>query len=1279
MIRSLCVLFVVFFLSVTLSVAQNNQGVIKITLADKKNTAEKLPFASVVVYQGKAQVAVGTTNIDGEVYIRQLPAGKYNIKAVYVGYQPQQINDVLVMNDKTIYLNILLANEGVKLDEVEVTEYAVPIIDPDTKSGGTVTREQFQHMAQKELGAVVSTQAGVYQSDAGASFNVRGSRSGGTNVFIDGERAIGTTTIPQQAVEQMSVILGGLPAQYGDVTGGVVSITTRGPQPKLFGGVEAISSQLTDKYGYNFIGFSVGGPMIKGKKKDSADVPKPIVGFFLGGEATYFKDPSPWANGIYQVSPSKLASFQQTPLTFNQQSGIYLPAAAYLTSNDMYLSAVRPNVGQTAIRLNPKFDIAINKNLNLTIGGSWEYLKYSSFVYDYALLNAQHNPQTIQNTKRVYARLTQRFGSDKAEEQEKSQAIFKRAYLTMQAGYQSYVTTVQDAQFTNNYFDYGFVGQFTEYQMPNYIATNSPVSVHGQVINGGQVPVYQFAGYTDSLIKFNSANSQNPLASNYTNEVVNGLTANGTKIFNYAQIYQNNGLRNGDRPTYVQSLWLPTGRPYGGFSVTNNSIFRFTTSFSAEVKNHSITMGIEYDQRNERGYSINTSSLWGQMRQLANMHNTQVDTSQMSWNTNTTHSVSVVNFNPYGPNTTDNTLGVVGPSTPFDPNSPYAAGILYNGAQESVFAKNFYDQVLHDPYNSTRYINVDAYTPQTFNLGMFSPDELLNSGSPIAYAYGYDYSGNKLAGNGKASFTDFLTKFHMDKFNDTIHNRQMGAFQPVYMAGYIQDKFDFKNIKFNVGLRVDRYDANQMVLKDKYLLKDAYHASDLSSLGASAAPSGIPSDAVVYVDNNNVGQTKNVVGYRSGDTWYDPQGNVINDPKIIQDGGGGQAQPWLVNSTDKSPYSNSAFTSYKPIINVMPRIAFSFPISDVANFFAHYDILTQRPLDLYSRLDPTNYYFMSANQGAILNNPDLKPQRTVDYELGFSQLLNQKKNAGLKLSAFYREMRNLVQIQRVNQAYPLSYITYGNMDFATVKGFSAEFTLRRTGGFQLNINYTLQFAEGSGSNANGGYNLASTNQPNLRVILPLSFDQRHTLATTLDYRFGAGTNYRGPQTERKNGKKPIMWLEDFGINLVPRVGSGTPYTRRIPAKADEEVGNNITQQIAGDLNGSRFPWQFRTDMRIDKNFQLDRKNGRGNKNLNVYLQVLNLFNTKNIINVHNYTGSPKDDGYLASNLGIVEINQAAALGALYQQAFVSQYNAKLNDGTYYSMPRMVRIGVQFDF
>jgi len=1298
MVRKIYLFLTAFIAFGFLAVAQQSQGILKITITDKK-TKDAIPFANAMVLSGNVQVATGTADFDGNIIIKPIAAGKYTVKVIYIGYQTIAFNDVVIQSEKTTYLTPALTNEeGVQLDKVDVIEYKVPLIDKNTTSGGVVGHETIVAMSDKSINSIVSTQAGVYQQDAGKDISIRGARPGSTTYFVDGERMIGTKGIPQGALEQVSVQLGGLAAQYGDVTGGVVSVTTRGPQPKLFGGIEAISSQLTDKYGYNFLGFSVGGPILQ--KKDSAgNKERPILGFFIGGEAVYHKDPSPWANGITQVNKETLTKLEENPLQYDPLSGTYYLGAAYLNSNDFYTSKVRPNVGSKVFRLNPKIDFAPTPNLNITLGGSFDYNNNHDFIYEYALLNSKHNPQRIENTMRGYIRLTQKFGSSSSSEQEKSQSLFKRAFFTVQAGYQKYKFIRQDEQFKDNFFDYGYVGKFTEYATNIYAYGPQKVG-HYDTLTGsqnqdsivftvdGSMNGYMNLGQYDTLITF-SPGTTNPLTANYTSQLMDSYAANGVNVSSYSQIYGNNGLRNGDVPQNVHALWYNTGRAYGGYDVRDNSMFRITSSFSADIKNHAIMVGVEFDQRNERGYSIATRSLWNNMRQLANMHNTSLVTDAVD-----TAQYNVIYY-PSG-NYTGTGLFYDG-SSPYptytaDPSFPvFALPVKYDMGQQSVFSKNVYDQLMGISNGmSTQYINIDQYEPSQFSLDMFSPDELLNAGSFLVDAWGYDYTGKRLSSGGKAGFNDFLNKFENNKFGDTIHNRLVGAFRPIYMAGYIQDKFDFKDIKFNIGLRIDRYDANQMVLKDKYLLYEALHVSDLSGVYASQVPSSVPSDAVVYVQDFT-STNKSIVGYRDGDDWYDDKGNAIADPKIIAEAGNGQAQPWLVNPSDvtAAPYSNSAFTPYKPKINVMPRVAFSFPISDVANFFAHYDILTQRPSSDVNRMDPKDWYYMAANQGGVLTNPNLKPERVIDYELGFSQILNEKKNAALELSAFYREMRDQVQIVRINQAYPLSYLTYGNIDFSTVKGFSAEFQLRRTSGIEFSANYTLQFAEGSGSSANGGYSLASTSQPNLRVISPLTFDQRHTLAATFDYRFGSGSDYRGPQSTL--GGKTWRWLEDFGFNFVSRIGSGAPYTRRYPPAADEEVGNNINQFIYGDLNGSRFPWQFRTDLRIDKNFQLtfgkdspegtpeaERKTARVT-NLNVYFQIFNLFNTKNVINVHNYTGSPTDDGYLTSAFGITEINQKYNQGSAYAAAFIDQYRAKLNDGSYYSLPRQFRIGLTFDF
>ena len=78
--------------------------------------------------------------------------------------------------------------------------------------------------------------------------------------------------------------------------------------------------------------------------------------------------------------------------------------------------------------------------------------------------------------------------------------------------------------------------------------------------------------------------------------------------------------------------------------------------------------------------------------------------------------------------------------------------------------------------------------------------------------------------------------------------------------------------------------------------------------------------------------------------------------------------------------------------------------------------------------------------------------------------------------------------------------------------------------------------------------------------------------------------------------------------------------------------------------------------------------------MNVYLQVLNLLNSKNITDVYAATGNADDDGYLTSPAWQREI-----YSQIDPQAYIQMYEILVNNCYYYSMPRHIRIGLSFNF
>ena len=236
-------------------------------------------------------------------------------------------------------------------------------------------------------------------------------------------------------------------------------------------------------------------------------------------------------------------------------------------------------------------------------------------------------------------------------------------------------------------------------------------------------------------------------------------------------------------------------------------------------------------------------------------------------------------------------------------------------------------------------------------------------------------------------------------------------------------------------------------------------------------------------------------------------------------------------------------------------------------------------------------------------------------------------------------------------AHPATYRTYGNRDFGTIKGLTIAYDLRRTGNIRMTANYTLQFAEGTGSDATSAAGLINAGLPNLRNIFPYSYDQRHAINVTFDYRYGSGEDYNGPML----GKMRL--LENTGLNIFSNIYSGSPYSNQAFI-TDEAIGT-LNAGLDGTLNGSRLPWSYRLDLQLDKTFNLEFGSNEDKKKmafLNVYVRVTNLLNQFNILNVYRATGNWDDDGYLAA-----ASSQSSIQNQIDEQAFRDYYMMKIQN------------------
>ncbi len=1205
-------------------------------VTDEEN-GEPLAYASVALYKNDVLAAGANTDLDGN-YSVSIDPGTYDAEISYTGYQPKRVTGVQVLAGKVNKLDVQLGTGGgVFLTEVEVVGYEVPLIEQDnTTSGGVITSEQIGNLPTRNINALAATTAGLSSADEGDDITVRGSRSNATDYYVDGIRVQGAgNIIPESEIDQLQVITGGVEARYGDVTGGIISITTKGPSNEFRGGVELESSQYLDAYNNSLVGFNLSGPILRN------DEGRSILGFRLAGRFTYNEDDDPPAVPIYRVKDDVLADLQNEPIINVANSA--LVAADFLGDDDVNALDAQPFEDFRRYDITGKLDARLSDAIDITFTGFFRDVRDrftpragSTSAINWRVYNSHNNPYTTGNNYRGNFRFRHRLGGQSQSQREGSaaarpQGVIRNALYTLQFGYEKTESETFDHRHDFNYFDYGYVGNFDINWAPTFANvfnedTQQFDLVHTdyrQVLRGyspGNVnPV--LANYNKAMdIDFGDA--LNPQIDNF---IITG-GQNAGNLLSRDQFIAPNGTISGiftNSWNFHQNVGVVYSTPRFGESdritVNGEGSFDLVPGGSDQGR-HNIQFGFMFEKRINRGYTVAPISLWDIARQQANNH-----IQGIAENADTVGTMMIPD------------VGEV----------PLLDLAITEGADAKFFrsVREVTGQGLKE------YVNVDGLSPDQLSLDMFSAKELNDQG--VLSYFGYDYLGQQYDGD----FEDFFTA----QDASGVRTFPVAPNRPVYAAAFIQDKFTFRDIIFRLGVRVDRYDANTQVLKDNYSLYEIMGAGEYHDRFGGDRPGNIDRDFKVYLDETGTA----VQAYRNGDDWFQGNGTPINnvtqffqsdlvfpryqDSRVQEDNN-------FIKSRDFDP--SVSFEDYEAQVNVMPRMAFSFPISEDANFFAHYDILVQRPPSNTIATARDYFYFTDEARGDVTNNPNLLPERTIDYEVGFQQRVS--ATSAIKLSAYYKELRDMIQV-RTFFPVPLvsQYTTFDNQDFGTVKGFTFQYDLRRTGNVMVNANYTLQFADGTGSNAFSQINVAD--EGNLRTLFPLNFDERHRLVANLDFRYGAGRRYNGPRI----GNADI--LSNFGVNFQTIAVSGRPFTATL---TPQELGGATT---AGSINGARKPWNFTVNLRVDKTFTVADDYG-----MNVYVRVSNLLDRQNVLNVYTATGSPQDDGFLQSPDGLDKL-QTIENSLREVQAYQASYQWRILNPNFFSLPRRIFLGARLNF
>jgi len=281
---------------------------------------------------------------------------------------------------------------------------------------------------------------------------------------------------------------------------------------------------------------------------------------------------------------------------------------------------------------------------------------------------------------------------------------------------------------------------------------------------------------------------------------------------------------------------------------------------------------------------------------------------------------------------------------------------------------------------------------------------------------------------------------------------------------------------------------------------------------------------------------------------------------------------------------------------ISPRLGIAFPITDQTVFYSSYGHFFQIPdySQMYASKDPTQ-------DGAIIGNPGIAPQKTVAFEFGVKQELG--SDYTLDIGAYFKDITNLVGSTYLT-VFPYEYTVFDNSNYGGVNGFEITLKKRLSNFWFANISYTYSLAKGNESDPLEGFNdyrrASALHRP--KRVFYLDFDRTHVVYGTFGLEF---PNNFGPSIL---GINPF---ENINLNIVVRASSGLPYTPRKPEESND---------LLVEKNSGRMPSFQRVDLRLSRFISIS------NLKLTLFAIVNNLFDQINATSVWDTSGNPLDAG-----------------------------------------------------
>lgn len=224
--KTLKFLFLFVVAGLTSASAQNT-GEIHGRLVD--NTGEPVPFATVIATSGLKEIGTYTDD-DGRFKIKPLQPGSYTVAFSSIGLAPRVMDGVQVDADKIKNMGRLVLQQGTYIiDDAIVETYLDKLIEYDGTTMNVLRADEIRNSpaARNPAALVASMSSDIFQSPVDGQLYFRGSRGGNVQYFVDGVKMTKDPSIPASGLSSVMVYSGGVPAKFGDCTGGFVIMETK--------------------------------------------------------------------------------------------------------------------------------------------------------------------------------------------------------------------------------------------------------------------------------------------------------------------------------------------------------------------------------------------------------------------------------------------------------------------------------------------------------------------------------------------------------------------------------------------------------------------------------------------------------------------------------------------------------------------------------------------------------------------------------------------------------------------------------------------------------------------------------------------------------------------------------------------------------------------------------------------------------------------------------------------------------------------------------------------